>query len=81
MAHHDTKHTVEALEYLRTKLPTELQSPSIGIICGSGLGGMVDAVMEQPQVSVSYSDIPHCAKSTGEHSRLSGYYTYYIDTN
>ena len=67
MAHQDSKHAHEALEYLHPKLPAELRKPAVGIICGSGLGGLADALLEQPQVAVSYSDIPHFAKSTGDY--------------
>ena len=66
MAHQDSKQSVEALEYLRTKVPAELQNPAIGIICGSGLGGLADALFQNPQFAVAYTDIPHFAESTGE---------------
>lgn len=65
MAHQDSENALEALEYLQPKLPVELRKPAIGIICGSGLGGLADVLLEQPQVAMSYSDIPHFAKSTG----------------
>ena len=58
-------HSDEALKYLQTKLPAELQNPAIGIICGSGLGGLAGALLQQPQTAVSYADIPHFSQSTG----------------
>jgi len=47
--------------YLRTK--TQIQTPEIGIICGSGLGGLADLIT-QPDV-IEYADIPGFPLSTG----------------
>lgn len=38
--------------------------PRVGIICGSGLGGLADLLMDQ--VVFEYSKIPNFLKSTGE---------------
>ena len=65
MAHQQSEWAHEAVEYLQPRLPTELRKPLVGIICGSGLGKLADTLLEQPQVAVSYSDIPHFANSTG----------------
>lgn len=65
MAHHDSIRACEAVEYLQPQLPPELRKPLIGIVCGSGLGGLADMLLEQPQVAVPYSNIPHFANSTG----------------
>ena len=56
---------MEAFEYLRMLTPNELSQPCIGIICGSGLGGLVDTVHPVPQLEVRYQDIPHFPQSTG----------------
>ena len=39
------------------------QRPSIGIVCGTGLGGFTDVV--ENAISFSYADIPHFKASTG----------------
>ena len=38
--------------------------PSVGIVCGSGLGGLAD--MLKDQVAFNYKDIPDFPQSTGE---------------
>lgn len=70
MAHQDAKHAHEAVGYLLPKLPAELQKPAIGIVCGSGLGGLADALLDQPRVAVPYSNVPHFAQSTGSHIHI-----------
>jgi hypothetical protein len=55
----------EALRYLRPRIPAELRGPVIGIICGSGLSGLVDTLIHKPQLGVPYNDIPHFRPSTG----------------
>ncbi|KAI8928683.1 nucleoside phosphorylase domain-containing protein [Entophlyctis helioformis] len=52
-----------AAMYLHTRLPAALAKPQVGIICGSGLGGLVNA-MEAPLVEFEYKDIPGFATST-----------------
>ncbi|KAI1924578.1 Purine nucleoside phosphorylase [Ophidiomyces ophidiicola] len=49
----------EALEFLKPKLPEELQKPRIAIICGSGLGGLADTIDPKVKVEFDYGDIPH----------------------
>lgn len=45
--------------------------PSVGIVCGSGLGGLAE-MLKDPQV-FKYSDIPNFPRSTGMHKlQLSG---------
>jgi purine-nucleoside phosphorylase len=51
------------LEAIRSKLPEKLQNPTIGIICGSGLSGLVDTLREA--VIIQYDDIPGFGRSTG----------------
>jgi purine-nucleoside phosphorylase len=60
----------EAAQYIRTSLPPSLRNPRVGIICGSGLGGLADAVHPEPKHGVAYSDIPHFPKVTGMSIRI-----------
>ena len=48
-------------EFLRTKTS---QEPKIGVVCGSGLGGLADK-LDQATV-IEYKDIPGFKQSTGE---------------
>ncbi len=62
------RHTIdEAVRYLRTR--TAMQ-PSIGLILGTGLGGLVREI--RTEVVVEYEDIPHFPVSTVEshHGKL-----------
>jgi purine-nucleoside phosphorylase len=52
----------EAAVFLRNEL--RLPSPAIGIVLGSGLGAVADAVAQQ--VVVPYAEIPHFPQSTVE---------------
>ena len=45
---------VESSQFIRSKTS---QTPKIGIVLGSGLGGLVD-IMENKEI-IPYSDIPH----------------------
>jgi purine-nucleoside phosphorylase len=60
-------HIAEALEFIRTKTSSK---PSIGIILGTGLGGLVKEIKKE--VVIDYSDIPHFPVSTVEshHGKL-----------
>ena len=40
--------------------------PTVGIVCGSGMGGLAE-MLKDPQV-FKYADIPNFPRSTGEHS-------------
>ena len=51
----------QALEYIRTKTGSK---PRIGIILGTGLGGLVKEIKKE--VVIDYADIPHFAVSTVE---------------
>lgn len=53
-----------SLEAIRSKLPEKLQNPQIGIICGSGLSGLVDTLREVE--IIQYENIPGFGRSTGE---------------
>ncbi len=52
----------EAASFLRIKF--DVLTPRIGVVLGSGLGAVADAVV--PAVTVSYRDIPHFPQSTVE---------------
>jgi purine-nucleoside phosphorylase len=53
----------KTIEYLRSRLPVELHQVKAGIICGSGLGGLVKC-FDSEIVEVDYKDIPFFAQST-----------------
>ncbi|KAG6826344.1 hypothetical protein H0H92_000243 [Tricholoma furcatifolium] len=52
----------ETLRVIKDVIPSKLQNPCIGIVCGSGLSGLVDSFREV--VIVPYDDLPGFAKST-----------------
>ena len=54
----------DALEYIRTKTKAE---PTIGIILGTGLGGLAKEIKKE--VEIDYADIPHFVVSTIESHR------------
>lgn len=60
-----SQHIAEALRYLQAKIPSKLHQPAIGIICGSGLNSLADAVRSEPRFEIPYVDIPHFPPSTG----------------
>lgn len=60
-----SQQTAEALRYLQAKVPPKLHQPIIGIICGSGLHGLADAVLPDSRFEVLYTDIPYFPASTG----------------
>lgn len=56
----------ETAAYVRSKLPSILQSPKVAIVCGSGLGGLADTIEPEPKVELAYATIPNFPRSTGE---------------
>lgn len=56
----------ETVEFLKLKLPDSLARPQIAIVCGSGLGGLVNIVHEDHKVVIAYKDVPNFPRSTGE---------------
>jgi purine-nucleoside phosphorylase len=52
--------------YIRDQLPAELQHPKVAIVCGSGLGGLVETIEAEPKVELAYSTIPNFPQSTGK---------------
>ena len=61
-----SQQAAEACQYLHSQVPVELQNPTIGIICGSGLGGLANVVLPLPRKHLYYRDIPHFPASTGK---------------
>ena len=51
----------DAVQYIRTKTPSQ---PTVGIILGTGLGGLVKEITIE--TTIDYSDIPHFPVSTVE---------------
>jgi purine-nucleoside phosphorylase len=53
-------------EYLTSNLPKEFHNVELGVICGSGLGGLVDTIDQSSKVEFLYKDIPGFVASTGK---------------
>ncbi len=53
------KNIIEATDYLQSKMP---QPPVVGIILGSGLGGLADEI--EKEAEIPYWEIPHFPVST-----------------
>ena len=60
-----SQQTAVALHYLQAKVPPKLHQPVVGIILGSGLHGLADAVLPDSRFEISYTDIPYFPASTG----------------
>ena len=54
---------IRTLEILDSLLPERLRKPRVGIVCGSGLSGLVESFKDV--VKVPYDKVPGFAKSTG----------------
>lgn len=50
----------EIVAFIQNLVPTK---PEIGIICGSGLGGLAELIVDK--IVIPYADIPHFPRSTG----------------
>ncbi|OLL25328.1 putative purine nucleoside phosphorylase [Neolecta irregularis DAH-3] len=63
---------LETADFLKNSLPDAVKTPRVGIICGSGLGGLVNALSAESRVQIAYSAIPNFAISTvqGHASKL-----------
>ncbi|KAJ3309088.1 hypothetical protein HDV04_000510 [Boothiomyces sp. JEL0838] len=53
----------ETATFLIDKLPSHLKTIKLGVVCGSGLGGLVEC-FDGETVSFDYKDIPHFPVST-----------------
>ncbi|KAL8830438.1 MAG: hypothetical protein Q9191_001436 [Dirinaria sp. TL-2023a] len=58
------QNVAKALDFVQAQLLPELQKPSVGIICGSGLGGLANTVLPHPRVEINYAEIPFFPQST-----------------
>ncbi|RPB01697.1 inosine guanosine and [Choiromyces venosus 120613-1] len=54
----------ESANYVRNLLPEKLKKPDVGVICGSGLGGLAGMLDQELLFELSYKDIPHFPHST-----------------
>lgn len=54
----------KSANHIRAQLPEELKHPQVGIICGSGLGGLAATLNPSPQFELSYTQIPNFPHST-----------------
>ncbi|EWC45089.1 putative purine nucleoside phosphorylase [Drechslerella stenobrocha 248] len=57
-------HCLETAKFIQDQVPQELRAPAVGVICGSGLGGLADTVEDGARFDISYSDIPNFPQST-----------------
>lgn len=58
----------DAANSIRAYLPEPLHRPYLGIICGSGLGGLQHTVVEAtsvPRIEIQYEDVPGMPAPTG----------------
>ncbi|KAI8851593.1 nucleoside phosphorylase domain-containing protein [Chytridium lagenaria] len=58
-----TKTYGETAAYLKSVLPDALKTIEVGVVCGSGLGGLA-STLQEPRFEIEYKDIPHFAVST-----------------
>ena len=56
---------VQSAEYIKQHIPADLQTTTVGIICGSGFAELADVVLPSRQAGINYEDIPHFPISTG----------------
>lgn len=54
-------------DYIASRLPEEFKKVKLGIICGSGLGGLVTTIDQTTKVEFLYKDIPGFVSSTGNY--------------
>jgi purine-nucleoside phosphorylase len=54
---------IQTLEVLDSLLPENLRKPLVGIVCGSGLSGLVQSFTDV--VKIPYEMLPGFTKSTG----------------
>lgn len=57
----------ETVQFLEKQLPEALQRPRLGVICGSGLGSLVETILPQPTQEVPYTSIPHFPSISGRY--------------
>jgi purine nucleoside phosphorylase len=52
-----------AISTIKERIPQNLSSPTVGIVCGSGLKGLADSLTQRHEIS--YDDLKGFGKSTG----------------
>ena len=57
-----------SVDFIYQLIPGNLQSPTTGIICGSGLNGLADSVHSDSRFEIPYGEIPNFPQSTGNNS-------------
>ncbi|KAJ6567352.1 nucleoside phosphorylase domain-containing protein [Mycena vulgaris] len=62
MSEHAPPPFAAAVDAIKSLLPERLQSPRVGIVCGSGLGGIVECIRDL--VLVPYNKVPGFMEST-----------------
>ena len=57
----------ETAEFLRAELPAQLARPRVAIVCGSGLGGLVETIGGggAERREWGYAEVPHFPLGTG----------------
>lgn len=55
-----------ASNFLQEQVPEDFKNVRLGIICGSGLGGLVDTIEQSTKIEFQYSQIPGFVTSTGK---------------
>ena len=65
MENYISQNAAEAVRFVQDQLPQALERPAVGIICGSGLGGLADTVLPHPRHEIRYADVPYFPQSTG----------------
>ena len=68
MENNVSAYATEALQYIDGQLPPSLKRPKVGVVCGSGLGVLAEAVLPDPRHEMPYRAIPHFPQSTGDPS-------------
>lgn len=58
----------EGVAYIKS-ICKDRYKPKVGVVCGSGLGGLADHLDDT--ICIPYSDIPYFPKSTGKFTKLS----------
>lgn len=66
MENHISTNVAEAFRFIHERLPQSLRKPVVGIICGSGLGGLAESVLPHPRHEIRYADIPNFPQTTGD---------------
>ncbi|CDS12591.1 hypothetical protein LRAMOSA04777 [Lichtheimia ramosa] len=55
---------ISSAEYLKQRIPEHFKEARLAIICGSGLGGLVDTIEQSSKIEIPYNEIPGFVTST-----------------